>query len=45
MDMDELQCVLANLIAKKWVRAYISHKHQKVVTAKTNVFPKLSSFA
>ena len=42
MDMDEVECVAANLIARKYVRGYISHKSKVMVVAKTDPFPSLA---
>ncbi|CAP35701.1 Protein CBG18211 [Caenorhabditis briggsae] len=43
VDMDELECIIANLIAEKKVKGYLAHQHQKLVISKTNAFPTLSS--
>lgn len=43
VDMDEIECVGANLIAKKYVKGYISHKAKVMVVAKTDPFPPLAS--
>jgi len=45
MEMDEIECVAANLIAKKYVKGYISHKSKVMVVAKTEPFPPLSHVA
>jgi hypothetical protein len=42
MDMDEIECVFANLIHRGLVKGYISHAHRTVVFAKANAFPKQS---
>ncbi|KAK0403649.1 hypothetical protein QR680_017050 [Steinernema hermaphroditum] len=34
MDEDEASCVIANLIAQKKIKGYISHQHQMVVISK-----------
>ena len=41
MDIDEVECVVANLIFRKFIKGYISHKSRVVVLAKTTPFPKL----
>ncbi|KAK2817894.1 hypothetical protein Q7C36_021827 [Tachysurus vachellii] len=43
MDIDEVQCILANLIYMGHIKGYISHQHQKLVVSKQNPFPPLSS--
>lgn len=35
LDMDEVECITANLIYKKYVKGYISHKNQ--VSARAGV--------
>jgi len=41
MDIDEIECVLANLVYKGYIKGYISHQHSKLVVAKGNAFPPL----
>ncbi|KAK9524281.1 hypothetical protein VZT92_018131 [Zoarces viviparus] len=43
VDLDEVQCILANLIYMGPIKGYISHQHQKLVVSKQNPFPPLSS--
>lgn len=43
IDMDEIECIAANLIARKYVKGYISHKLKVMVVHKTQPFPNLSS--
>ncbi|XP_042369350.1 PCI domain-containing protein 2 [Plectropomus leopardus] len=43
VDIDEVQCILANLIYVGHIKGYISHQHQKLVVSKQNPFPPLSS--
>ena len=38
LDLDELQCLLANLIANNLVKGYISHEHRILVLSK-DAFP------
>jgi hypothetical protein len=45
MDMDEVECVAANLIFRKYVKGYISHKNKVMVVAKTDPFPPLATVA
>jgi len=42
IDSDEVECIVANLIAKKYIKGYISHSQQKLVTAKNGAFPSLA---
>ena len=41
LDHDEIECVLANLIYKGYIKGYLSHQHGKLVVAKSNSFPPL----
>jgi len=41
MDMDELECVLANLIYEGAIKGYIAHK-RCIVVSKQNPFPKMT---
>ena len=41
MDSDEIECVLANLIYKGYIKGYLSHQHAKLVLSKNNAFPAL----
>ncbi|XP_062498844.1 PCI domain-containing protein 2-like [Corticium candelabrum] len=43
MDIDEAQCIIANLIDKNYIRGYISYQHKKLVISKQNPFPRLPS--
>lgn len=43
VDNDEVECMVANMIYRGFIRGYISHERQTVVLAKTNAFPALSS--
>ncbi|QBM88684.1 PCI domain-containing protein [Metschnikowia aff. pulcherrima] len=38
---EEVECVLANLIHKKWIKGYISHANRCIVLLKTDPFPKV----
>ncbi|KAM9887631.1 hypothetical protein OXX79_013485, partial [Metschnikowia pulcherrima] len=38
---EEVECVLANLIHKKWIKGYISHANRCIVLSKTDPFPKV----
>ena len=39
MDLDEIECILANLIYRGYIRGYISHTKRVLVLSKTNAFP------
>uniref|UniRef100_A0A671UHK8 PCI domain-containing protein 2 n=1 Tax=Sparus aurata TaxID=8175 RepID=A0A671UHK8_SPAAU len=45
VDIDEVQCILANLIYMGHIKGYISHQHQKLVVSKQNPFPPLSAIS
>ena len=39
------QCVLANLIFRKYIKGYISHKQRVLVLSKANAFPPLATIS
>eukprot|EP00658_Telonema_sp_P-2_P003850 TRINITY_DN1143_c0_g1_i4.p1 TRINITY_DN1143_c0_g1~~TRINITY_DN1143_c0_g1_i4.p1 ORF type:complete len:403 (-),score=74.93 TRINITY_DN1143_c0_g1_i4:415-1623(-) len=41
MELDEIECVLANLIHGGSIKGYISHQHRKLVVSKACGFPPL----
>lgn len=43
VDMDEVECIVANLIYEGKIKGYISHQHKKLVISKQNPFPRLST--
>ena len=43
VDDEELECIVANLIAEKKIKGYLSHQHQKLVISKKDPFPALSA--
>ena len=43
LDMDEVECIAANLIYRKYCRGYISHKNKVMVVAKADPFPPLNT--
>jgi len=43
MDLDEVECVLVNLIYRKYIKGYISHKARVLVLSKQDAFPSLSA--
>lgn len=45
MDLDEIECILANLIFRGYVRGYLSHTKRILVLSKSNPFPTLAVIA
>lgn len=43
IDIEEVHCILANLIYENKIKGYISIQHQKLVISKQNAFPQLST--
>lgn len=43
MDLEEVECIAANLIYRKYVKAYLSHDKKTAVLAKLHPFPGLAS--
>ncbi|GJQ08650.1 hypothetical protein GpartN1_g441.t1 [Galdieria partita] len=41
MDIDELECCLANLIYQGYIKGYIAHKRHILVVSKVDPFPRL----
>lgn len=41
LDMDEIECIMANLIYGDYIKGYIAHKNKIVVVSKDNAFPAL----
>lgn len=39
LDLDEVQCILANLIFEQKIKGYLSHEHQTLVVSKDTPFP------
>ena len=39
ISVEEVQCIIANLIDKGYIKGYISHSHQKLVVSKKDPFP------
>lgn len=38
-DLDEVECILANLIFKQYIRGYLSHEKRVLVLSKKDPFP------
>jgi hypothetical protein len=43
VDLDEVECIVANLIFRKFIKGYISHKNRVLVLSKADPFPSLQS--
>lgn len=43
VSADEVECLLANFIARRWVKGYLSHGNKCVVLSKSDPFPKHSA--
>lgn len=43
VDIDEVECITANLIFNGFIKGYISHKHRCVVLSNKQPFPPISS--
>ena len=39
VDMDEVECIIANLIYRGTIRGYIAHTKRTLVLSKANAFP------
>ena len=39
MDLDEIECIIANLVFRGYIRGYISHTRRVLVLSKSNPFP------
>lgn len=44
-DIDEVECILAQLIFKSYIKGYISHEKRKIVFGKNGAFPPISEVA
>ncbi|XP_040192183.1 PCI domain-containing protein 2 isoform X1 [Rana temporaria] len=42
-DIEEVNCIVANLIYLGHIKGYVSYQHQKLVVSKQNPFPPLST--
>jgi hypothetical protein len=45
IDLDETQCIIANLIFENKIKGYISNSHNKLVISKQNAFPSLAAIS
>ena len=45
VDVDELECLLANLVFQKKIKGYISHRPPVLVVAKKDAFPRIADLA
>ena len=42
IDLDEVECILANLIYRGYIRGYLSHAKRVLVLSKRDPFPTSS---
>lgn len=42
VDMDEIECILANLIYQGKIKGYISHSKRLLIISQKDAFPKNS---
>jgi hypothetical protein len=45
VELEEAECLVANMVYKGFMHGYISHEKQMVVLAATNAFPRLADRA
>ncbi|KIR26486.1 COP9 signalosome complex subunit 12 [Cryptococcus deuterogattii LA55] len=45
VESDEVECMVANMIYRGYLKGYISHEKKMVVLGKTNPFPKMSAIS
>ncbi|XP_073412963.1 PCI domain-containing protein 2 [Dendrobates tinctorius] len=45
VDIDEVNCIIANLIYTGHIKGYVSYQHQKLVVSRQNPFPPLSTIS
>jgi hypothetical protein len=43
LNAAELQCLVANLIYRKYIKGYIAYKQRVVVLSKTDAFPPMDT--
>lgn len=41
VDMDEVECILANLIHQRYIKGYIAHTQKILVCSPDNAFPTI----
>lgn len=41
VDMDEVECILANLIHQRYIKGYIAHAQKILVCSPDNAFPTI----
>ena len=39
LDMDEIECIVANLIFQGKIKGYLSHERQTLIVSKADPFP------
>jgi hypothetical protein len=40
LEMDEIECILANLIYQGKIKGYLSHEKQTLIVSKADPFPR-----
>ena len=45
MDLDEVECIVTNLIFQKQIKGYIAHQQHTLVVHPTDAFPPLGASA
>jgi hypothetical protein len=45
MELDEIECLVANLIFQGLVKGYLSHQHRALVLSKSTPFPSLAAIS
>jgi len=41
IDVDEVECILANLIHQRYIKGYIAHQQRMLVVSQNDPFPAL----
>ena len=42
VDMDEVECILANLIHQRYIKGYIAHPQKILVCSREQAFPVIA---
>ncbi len=45
VDLEEVECIVANLIFQKQIKGYIAHEKKILVVSKTDAFPSVAATA
>lgn len=43
VDLDELECIVIEMINENFVKGYVSHQYQTIVLSKRMPFPRLAN--